>query len=707
MHSPLASIDFSPYRRLLQAVFKGLSGITVLAVDGTPLYQDGSMPGKQALAAGEVEWSAALGNAQIALGTLIVRFAPLAYAAVTRQALTDVAANISRECAMLEELDAMAEELAKRYEELNMVYATEDKTKDYGQGRAMLQQLVKNYTQFRDIEMTVLLLPNMNIRIVEQGTLAPPADAGNLFDLLQNEVLPALIAGMDPLVINSQQDADATGLRFNLRNKLIVQPIIENESRVTGLLAAINGPLETDFSNSDRNLLEVMARKAAKIILTSFDLPTGLLLRAGLEHHLRLALAKTQQQGGQSCVLGVDIDRMTVVNDTLGRDAGDALIVHVGAMLKEHVRDSDGIARLGGDEFGIVLDDCSPEQCQAVARKLVQRAREMDFVWNGEPVEVSLSIGVVPLNDSCGNVEQILSTLDLTCLVAKEGGGCQVQVYQHQDADLAARKEAMYWVRRLQNALREHRFNLHAQIIAPMDPSTHRTHYEVLIRLPGDDGRMIPPGVFLPPAEHYGLMPAIDRWVFKRLLDEMSAFWRTHGALEVVFSVNLSGQSLTDTLLLDYIVAELAAVPFPHDRLCFEITETTAFAKLEPVKRFIAEVRGMGCSFALDDFGSGLSSYSYLKNLEVDLVKIDGSFISNILEDPVSDVMVQSVIAIARQMGIETVAEFVETGAIQDRLRVLGVDFVQGYGVGKPVPLTDILGQLAAAQAAEKMAACT
>jgi len=305
----------------------------------------------------------------------------------------------------------------------------------------------------------------------------------------------------------------------------------------------------------------------------------------------------------------------------------------------------------------------------------------------------------VPVSDTGDSVEQILSTLNLTCEAAKEQGLNQVQIYQRHDADLTSRKEAMYWVGRLQTAIREHRFCLHAQLIAPMDPTAHRTHYEVLIRLPGDDGRMIPPGLFIPPAERYGLMPAIDRWVFQRLLDDLSGQWRETGELDVVFSVNLSGSSLTDQMFLDYVVAELAAVPFPLDRLCFEITETEAIARLEPVKRFIAEVKQMGCSFALDDFGSGLSSYAYLKNLDVDLVKIDGSFICNILEDPVSEVMVQSVIAIARQMGIETVAEFVETAAVHDRLRVLGVDYVQGYVVGKPAPLTEILAQLSAASA--------
>jgi len=423
------------------------------------------------------------------------------------------------------------------------------------------------------------------------------------------------------------------------------------------------------------------------------------MLRAGFEHHLRMALAKAQLHGEQACVLGVDIDRMKVINDTLGREAGDALIASVGELIKEQVRDSDGVARLGSDEFGILLGNCSTEQSLRVADKLCQRARQMDFAWQGERFDASLSIGIVPLGDGGDGVEQILSTLDLTCQAAKEQGLNQVQVYQHHDADLASRKAAMYWVARLQSALREDRFCLHAQLIAPMEPTTHRTHYEVLIRLPGDDGRMIPPGLFIPPAERYGLMPAIDRWVFKRLLDELGGLWRKTGRLEAVFSINLSGPTLTDSVFLDYVVTELGSVSFPLDRLCFEITETAAIAKLEAAKRFIAEVKRMGCSFALDDFGSGLSSYAYLKNLDVDLVKIDGSFITNILEDPVSDVMVQSVIAIARQMGIATVAEFVESSAIQERLRVLGVDYVQGYIVGKPTPLTGILAQLSAAPA--------
>jgi len=323
----------------------------------------------------------------------------------------------------------------------------------------------------------------------------------------------------------------------------------------------------------------------------------------------------------------------------------------------------------------------------------------MDFAWQGERFDASLSIGIVPLGDGGEGVEQILSTLDLTCQAAKEQGLNQVQVYQHHDADLASRKAAMYWVGRLQSALREDRFCLHAQLIAPMDPATHRTHYEILIRLPGDDGRMIPPGLFIPPAERYGLMPAIDRWVFQRLLDDLNGLWRKTGRLDAVFSINLSGPTLTDSVFLDYVVMELGSASFPLDRLCFEITETAAIAKLEAAKRFISEVKRMGCSFALDDFGSGLSSYAYLKNLDVDLVKIDGSFITNILEDPVSDVMVQSVIAIARQMGIATVAEFVESSAIEERLRVLGVDYVQGFSVGKPTRLTSILEQLSAAPA--------
>ena len=695
MSTALASLDFSSYRRLLQALFKDLAGIVVRDAAGNPVYQDEPLCDLPPIA-GQVECRVCLGRnaAGEYLGTLTARLDQGVELAAVERALADVAATMARECELVDELNAMADELATRYEELNMVYSTEDQVSDFGQSQAMLQRLVRNYIQFLNIDRCVLLLPEKQICIVEDASGCSLPDAGPMPEVLRTDVLPLLSVGYGPLVFNTAEDVAAVGLAVAFPYKFAVQPIREGGSKVTGLLAIANAPHGSDFTNSDRNLLEVMARKAAKILQAGYDQATGLMQRAGFEHHLRLAMAKVQIFGEPACVLGVDIDRMQVINDTLGRDAGDALISHVGVAIRKQVRDTDTVARLGGDEFGILLGNCRPEQGLRIAEKILRESREPAFVWQGEGVETSLSVGIVPLDDGFETVEQVIGSLDLAFQTAKEKGPGQAHLFWRQDADLISRKEAMYWVGRLQTALRDQQFRLHAQLIAPLGPASRRPHYEILLRMTEPDGRLIQPGAFIPPAERYNLMPAIDRWVFKCTLEELGAYWLAKGELGAVFSLNLSGQSLADPALLEFIVKELLATPFPHDRLCFEITETAAIAKMESARQFIDRVRGMGCSFALDDFGAGLSSYSYLRNLNVDLVKIDGSFVRNILEDPVSDVMVQSVVAIARQMNILTVAEFVENDAIRERLRSVGVDYAQGYGVGKPTPLPDILAAL-------------
>jgi len=435
----------------------------------------------------------------------------------------------------------------------------------------------------------------------------------------------------------------------------------------------------------------------------SHDPLTGLINRREFEYRLEQAFLHTTEAGVIHSLLYIDLDQFKVVNDTCGHIAGDELLRQLSSHLQHWVRDSDTLARLGGDEFGVLLQHCNLEHAQRVAQSLRDCITAFSFVWEEKAFKVGSSIGIVEINRSMPNTAQIMSNADVACYAAKDHGGNRIHVFQPDDIELAQRQGEMRWVARINEALDNGRLTLFAQEIKRIDPSHEEAaHYELLLRMVDEEGYLITPGTFIPAAERYRLMYAIDRWVIKEALNQYAA----HQALldNSVFTINLSGFSLTQDGLLDYIHEQFAATGVSPRKFCFEVTETAAISNLSRAHDLILELKSLGCAFALDDFGSGLSSFTYLKNLPVDYLKIDGSFIRDILDDPIDESMVTAINKIGHDLGLKTIAEFVESQAILARLKEIGVDYAQGYAVERPVPLEELYISISSSERAMMMA---
>jgi diguanylate cyclase (GGDEF)-like protein/PAS domain S-box-containing protein len=415
----------------------------------------------------------------------------------------------------------------------------------------------------------------------------------------------------------------------------------------------------------------------------SHDVLTGLVNRREFENRMERALksAKARETSYALCVL--DLDQFKIVNDTCGHSAGDALLGQVGGLLKSKVRWRDTLARLGGDEFGILLESCSLDEAMRTAEALREAVRNFKFTWEERTFRLGASIGVVPISADNVDVASVLSAADSACQAAKEAGRNRVHSFEENDIDLMRRRREMQWAARINNALEEGRFELFRQTILPLQTAETGAHYELLLRMRDEAGKIVAPDQFMTAAERYGITPSIDRWVIE------NAFrWLVSEADEreklTMCSINLSGQSLGDDKFLPYVIDQFHRSGLDATKICFEITETAAIASFSQANRFIQALKELGCKFALDDFGTGLSSFGYLKHFPVDYLKIDGSFVKEILHDPIDREMVRSINEIGHLTGKQTIAEFAENQEIINMLQSLGVDYAQGYGVSQP-----------------------
>jgi len=421
---------------------------------------------------------------------------------------------------------------------------------------------------------------------------------------------------------------------------------------------------------------------------------TGLLNRAECEKRLAVALASPCADGVCHALLHLNIDKFKLVNDTGGRDAGDALLREVGGLLRKALRRHDVVARLGGDEFAVILEHCQRDQVQIIADKLGRLLAGHRFAWHGQVINPGCSIGIVYLDRDVGDVGGALQAGEAACEAARARGGHRSVVFAADDADLSRHRLQVDSVAAITRALEHDGLELHAQAIRPAQGEAG-LHFEVLVRMRDESGATISPGVFLPAAERYGLAPRIDRWVIEHVCALFAARPAALERLELC-SINLSGQSLTDPELAGFIDAAFRARGLPPARFCFEITETAVIAGIDQARRFIDVLHGRGFRFALDDFGSGLSSFGYLKALPVDILKIDGVFVRNLAVDAADEAMVRAISEVAHLLGKVTVAEFVESAEQMARLAQIGVDYLQGYHVGRPRPLAEILDEATA-----------
>lgn len=416
---------------------------------------------------------------------------------------------------------------------------------------------------------------------------------------------------------------------------------------------------------------------------------TGLGNRRAFELALTACFERARDTSQQHVVCYLDLDEFKVVNDTCGHTAGDELLRQIARLFSDVLRDEDHLCRIGGDEFGIILTHQTVDLALLVAERLQLSLAAYRFVWREQSFGVGVSIGMVILDAHSESVGALLQAADSACYVAKDSGRGRIHVYASDDPALAQRYGVMEWVSRIEHALQHDRFVLFAQPIVPIGAHTVQgLHCEILLRMQDAHGALVSPGLFMPAVERYHLAPRVDRWVVTHALQWVAQ----HQDQIEQCSINLSGQSLGDAVFIAFVLQSLVDAAVPYGKVCFEITETAAISNLQTANSFIATLRQLGCKLALDDFGSGLSSFAYLRNLPVDVLKIDGQFVKDIASDPVSLAMVKSIHEIGGLMGKETVAEFVESQEILDLLREVGVHYAQGYAVGRPMPLDQVLG---------------
>jgi diguanylate cyclase (GGDEF)-like protein/PAS domain S-box-containing protein len=483
---------------------------------------------------------------------------------------------------------------------------------------------------------------------------------------------------------NPVDQCRAQGVAVNLAKHTVLQtraggelaiedsaaPILDKDGRLTGVVMVFHDVSE------QRAMTREMAWQVAH------DSLTGLTNRREFERRVQ-ALIACPAPGVRHALLFLDLDQFKIVNDTCGHLAGDDLLKRLALMLQGQVRGGDVLARLGGDEFGVLLENCSLDQAREIAEKLRKQVREFEFFWQEKRFEVGVSIGVTPIDAATSTIAEATAAADMACYAAKEHGRNRIHVHAPGDQDMERRHKKLHVAGGIRAALEENHMVLFGQEIRSIRGDS-QGHFEVLLRLRGEDGTLQPPALFIPAAERYGLMGEVDRWVVRNAFQFLAQHPHMH------LAINLSGRSLQDESFASYITQMLTSHNIDASHICFEITETSAITHIGHAIAFIRDLKTWGFRFSLDDFGAGMSSFAYLKNLPVDYLKIDGVFVRDIVSDPIDRAFVETINRIGQVMGMETIAEFVESEAILRELERIGVDYAQGFGIAKPAPLDSL-----------------
>ena len=517
------------------------------------------------------------------------------------------------------------------------------------------------------------------------------ARSRHLTDLVKLEFQPFGDAIPDPVdfyIDMTQSNLRQTGINIVLKigtDQLSVDgnasPLLDSQGQLIGSMLVLRDvSLEQELTNQ-------------LVYQASHDSLTGLINRAEFENRVKEALELSRQNDRQNALCYIDLDQFKLVNDTCGHGAGDELLKRLAGVLQTMIREEDLVARLGGDEFGLLLHDCDEDQARKMAERVRQELHEMHFKWEDKIFDVSGSIGLVMINRMSGSLSDLMSAADLACYAAKDSGRNMVHVYRADDVEIAEKYRQMQWLPRIKEALKTNEFELAVQSVASLsDNNSPRVIYEFLLRWPQDDGSLISPALFIPSAERYDLMRDLDGWVIENAL---AAAARLNTELQYpsdqMFTINLSGQSVCDPALADFIIGMLRRFEVDPQNICFEVTETVAIANFSIAIEFINRLRGLGCRFALDDFGSGLSSFGYLKRLPLDFLKIDGLFVRDMLDDPVDLAMVRTIYDVAKVLKLQTIAEWVEDQETLDTLKSMGIDYAQGFHLSKPALVSELL----------------
>ena len=596
-------------------------------------------------------------------------------------------------------LDGMAHELAIRYEELNMIYRLEDNSvggEDNELDESLaLMRLIENCLDYLNVDLAAIIIPSDNISLSQFGNEPHAFNSDAILNIFSHNILSQVKMTGETLVVNRDEVSDWLDIDTEVPVKFIVSPVFSSDHTVAGIFVFANQVDKPNFTNSDRKLCDVFAIEVANILKRNRDSITGLLNRRGFEDKVESAIVEVKENNEKYSLIHLDIDQFKIVNDTNGYAAGDKLLQQVASILRSRLDDFAVIARINVDQYTILLKEHSVDRTEQVAIGIQRAMKELQFVASDLKFDINLSVGVLDLKgDLLVDSSTILKASLIACTAAKEMGGNRIRIYDSSDKDLLEQHKLMHGADLVTEALRNDRFVLFAQeIVARESNNGHGSHYEVLIRMLDANDEIVPPGLFIPVAERYKMMVKMDKWVVEHSIDMLSEFNQLTGSNSITLSINISGQSIGDDRFKIFVANKIAKSKVAPAQLCFEVTETVAVANLSEALSFFDMMGELGCSFALDDFGSGMSSFGYLKHLPVDYLKIDGCFVKNILSNDIDAVMVDAINSVGHAMGLSTVAEFVENGEIQDALADIGVDHFQGYGLHKPEALKDIFSR--------------
>lgn len=533
-----------------------------------------------------------------------------------------------------------------------------------------------------------LIVPEKGIVLLRTAGDQPPAD-NQLVARTHRQLLSMAQSRREPVIINQlSANGSATSMPF----RILSCPLQQASGKVIGVLALFRELNAAAFTSRDARICEILARRANGVIESNYDAMSGLYTRPAFEQRMRAVVASRSNTPWSA--LYIDTDQLHLINDNFGMHVGDSVIGQLGELIRRRLPLGAFAARISGDRFAVLVPS-GIEDAALFAESLREGASQIGAVHGERRLHVSLSIGVAGLDAGSGEFMHSLATAETACKAAKDRGRNRVETYQPGDQSIVRRFTDINIATRLRAAIEEGRMRLYAQLILPLGTVGHdRPHYEILLRMVDEDGETFGPDRFLSAANRYQLMPTLDRWVIEQTIARLRPHRELLASAPAVFAINFSGQSLNNEEFADFLLEQIEGSGLPPELFCFELTENATIANLARAEVIMRRLRRIGCGIALDDFGTGLSSLSYLRQLPVTMLKIDGSFVRDILKDPRSESMVHAIAQLARAMSLATVAEYVETEELRSRVAALGVDYGQGFAIGRPLPFEEIMEEL-------------
>ena len=576
--------------------------------------------------------------------------------------------------------------------ELDFVYEVDEKIHGTSGRHSSMAQLVGRSGRYLGINYSVLLIPSKRIRISATHSSWKSVNRKVLDRYLIDQLLPKLDGQRKPLIfeIPANDDIDSAESGY----QALLCPLLDHQGNVEGVLAQLGRVDNSKFSSNDRRFMSHITRKVEYVIEQSFDAMTGLMNRSGFEAQLIESHGALQSDADTHQIIYFDLDNLQLMNDTFGRKAGDEVIKTFARLLEEDLPKSAVLSRLTGDDFCMLLTHASSDEAFEYANRVRDKGFALRYLEGDKSLQVTMSIGITEFDRSAGKDGSALTTARMACEAAKEHGRDRIEIFNESNKSVVRRYDDMQLVAKIQQALDDNEFELLAQPIASLSDDSAAPHYEILLRMEGVDGIHVETSALFSAAERYRMMPQIDRWVVSNSISKLAKIRQTVIDKKASFAINLSGQSIGDDDFLQFIEQEIDGSKLPESSFCFEITESAAVSNLKKAQSFIDRLRDRGCHTSLDDFGAGLSSFAYLKNFNVDTLKIDGGFIRDITDNRISKSMVAAITQVAKVMELKTVAEYVESEETRKLVRDLGVDFAQGHIIGKPVALDSVLSDL-------------